>query len=62
MEQEGRIMKSLIGFNIVAFAITLLIVMICGYDMEIKDKALMLVLFPVFTGLISIGAFLMTEG
>ena len=55
-------MKSLIGFNMIAFAMTLLIVMIVGYDMEIKDKALMLVLFPVFTGLISIGAFLMTEG
>ena len=55
-------MKYLIGFNIVAFAITLLIVMTLGYDMETKDKALMLVLFPVFTGLISIGAFLMTEG
>ena len=55
-------MKGLIGFNMIAFAITLLIVMIAGYDMEIKDKALMLVLFPVFTGLISIGAFLMTEG
>ena len=54
-------MKWLIGFNIIAFAITLLIVMIVGYDMEIKDKAMMLVLFPVFTGLISIGAFLMTE-
>ena len=55
-------MKYLIGFNIIAFAITLLIVMIVGYDMEIKDKALMLVLLPVFTVLISIGAFLMTEG
>ena len=55
-------MKCLIGFNMIAFAMTLLIVMTLGYDMEIKDKALMLVLFPVFTGLISIGAFLMTEG
>ena len=55
-------MKYLIGFNIIAFAITLLIVMIAGYDMETKDKALMLVLLPVFTVLISIGAFLMTEG
>ena len=55
-------MKGLIGFNMIAFAMTLLIVMIAGYDMKIKDKALMLVLFPVFTGLISIGAFLMTEG
>ena len=54
-------MKYLIGFNIIAFAITLLIVMIAGYDMETKDKALMLVLMPVFTVLISIGAFLMTE-
>ena len=55
-------MKSLIGFNMIAFAMTLLIVMIAGYDMEIKDKALMLVVEPVFLGLLSIGAFLMTEG
>ena len=55
-------MKSLIGFNIVAFAITLLIVMICGYDMETKDKAYLLVLEPLFMGLLSIGAFLITEG
>ena len=57
-----RIMKYLIGFNIMAFAITLLIVMTIGYDMETKDKAMILVLMPVFVGLISIGAFLMTEG
>lgn len=44
------------------FAMTLLIVMIAGYDMEIKDKALILVVEPVFLGLLSIGAFLMTEG
>ena len=55
-------MKGLIGFNMIAFATTLIFVMICGYGMETKDKALMLVLFPLFTGLISIGAFLMTEG
>ena len=55
-------MRGLIGFNIIAFAITLFIVMTLGYDMETKDKALILVLLPVFTGLISIGAFLMTEG
>ena len=55
-------MKYLIGFNMIAFATTLLFVMICGYGMETKDKALILVLMPVFVGLISIGAFLMTEG
>ena len=55
-------MKCIIGYNMIENAMTLLIVMIAGYDMETKDKALMLVLFPVFTGLISIGAFLMTEG
>ena len=55
-------MKSLIGFNIVAFAMTLFIVMTFGYDMETKDKAMILILMPVFVGLISIGAFLMTEG
>ena len=55
-------MKYLIGFNIIAFAITLFIVMTLGYDMETKDKAMILILMPVFVGLISIGAFLMTEG
>ena len=55
-------MKFLIGFNIIAFAITLFIVMTLRYDMETKDKAMILVLMPVFVGLISIGAFLMTEG
>lgn len=55
-------MKSLIGFNMIAFAMTLLIVMTLGYDMEIKDKAMLLVVEPVFLGLLSIGAFLMTEG
>ena len=55
-------MKFLIGFNIIAFAITLFIVMTLGYDMETKDKAMILVLMPVFVGLIAIGAFLMTEG
>ena len=55
-------MKFLIGFNIIAFAITLFVVMTLGYDMETKDKAMILVLMPVFIGLISIGAFLMTEG
>ena len=55
-------MKCLIGFNMIAFAITLFIVMTIGYDMETKDKAMILILLPVFTGLISIGAFLITEG
>ena len=58
----NRIMKYLIGFNIIAFAITLFVVMVLGYDVETKDKAMILVLMPVFVGLISIGAFLMTEG
>lgn len=55
-------MRGLIGFNIVAFAITLFIVVITGFDMETKDKALMLVLEPVFVGLLSIGLVLMKEG
>ena len=55
-------MKYLIGFNIVAFAITLFIVMIIGFDMETKDKAYILVLEALFMGLLSIGLFLMTEG
>lgn len=52
-------MKSLIGFNIIIFAITLFIVMTIGFDMETKDKACILVLEAVFTGLLTVGAFLM---
>ena len=52
-------MKCLIGFNIIIFAITLFIVMTIGFDMETKDKAYILVLEPVFTGLLTVGAFLM---
>lgn len=55
-------MKWLIGFNIIIFAITLFIVMTIGYDMETKDKAYILVFELLFTGLLSIGLFLMTEG
>lgn len=55
-------MKFLIGFNMIVFAITVLMVMTIGYDMEIKDKVMLLVAEPVFLGLLSIGAFLMTEG
>ena len=55
-------MKSLIGFNMIVFAMTLLIVMTLGYDMETKDKAYILVLEPLFMGLLSIGLVLMTEG
>ena len=55
-------MKLLIGFNIIAFAITLFIVMTIGFDMETKDKAYILVLEPLFMGLLSVGLFLMTKG
>ena len=55
-------MRWLIGFNMMGFAMTVLLVMTIGYDMEIKDKAMLLVVEPVFLGLLSIGAFLMTEG
>ena len=55
-------MKFLIGFNMIAFAISLLIIMTVGYDMETKDKARLLVLMLVFIGLVTTGAYLITEG
>lgn len=55
-------MKWLIGFNIIAFAITLFIVMTIGFDMKTKDKAYILVLELLSMGLLSVGLFLMTEG
>lgn len=55
-------MNIFIGYWIMNFAITIFSVFIFGWDLEIKDKILIIVLFSIFIGLLEIGVFLMTGG
>lgn len=50
---------SAIGFNIVCFAITLVIVGLCGYDLETKDKIKMIIGEVIFLALLTVGLMLM---
>lgn len=52
------IIKEIIGFNLIIFAITLCVVWIFCYDLERKDKFTMILGEPVFMGLISAGVYL----
>lgn len=55
-------MKSLIGFNMIVFAVAFGIAQTVGEDLTIKEKTIMIVSIQFFTTCLSIGAFLMTEG
>lgn len=50
-------MKELIGFNMIAFAITLLITFVA--DLDTKDKLLFITGEPIILGIISVGSYLM---
>ena len=52
-------MKELIGFNIIAFAIDLLITLVMGWDLDTKDKLLLITGEPIILGIISIGIYLL---
>ena len=51
-------MKELIGFNMIAFAITLLITFVMGWDLDTKDKLLLITVEPIILGIISVGSYL----
>lgn len=55
-------MKSLIGFNMIAFAVAFGIAQTVGEGLTIKEKTVMIISIQVFTAFLSIGAFLITEG
>lgn len=52
-------MKELIGFNMIAFAMNLLITLVMGMDLDIKEKLLLITGEPIILGIISVGAYLM---
>lgn len=52
-------MKELIGFNIIEFAITLLITLVMGGDLDTKDKLLLITGEPIILGIISVGTYLL---
>lgn len=52
-------MSSMIGFWLICLAGEIIIVAIAGYDLELKDKVLLVVLFQVFIGLMIIGLSMM---
>lgn len=51
-------MNVLIGFNVIAFAITLLITFVIGWDLDKKDKLLLITGEPIILGIISVGIYL----
>ena len=56
--QGGIGLSVLIGFNMIAFAITLLITFVMGWDLDKKDKLLLIVGEPIILGIISVGIYL----
>ena len=52
-------MSVLIGFNMIAFAITLLITFVIGWDLDKKDKLLLITGEPIILGIISVGIYLL---
>lgn len=50
---------SAIGFNIICLAITLIVVGICAYDLETKDKIKMIIGEVVFMALLTVGVMFM---
>jgi hypothetical protein len=54
-----RAVKELIGFNIIAFAIDLLITLVMGWDLDTKDKLLLITGEPIILGIISVGIYLL---
>ena len=52
-------MRELIGFNMIAFAITLLITLVMGGDLNTKGKLLLIAGEPIILGIISVGTYLL---
>lgn len=52
-------MRTLIGFNVIAFAINLLITLVMGLDLDTKDKLLLITGEPIILGIISVGTYLL---
>lgn len=51
----------LIGFNMIAFAMTLLITLVMGWDLDTKEKLLLIMGEPIFLGTISVATYLLVS-
>ena len=51
-------MRVLLGFNMIAFAITLLITFVIGFDLDTNYKLLLVTGEPIILGIISGGIYL----
>lgn len=52
-------MKELIGFNMIAFAISLLITWGIGWDSDTEEKLIFTIGEPLILGILSVGIYLM---
>lgn len=52
-------MQGLCGFNLIAFAITLFVVWVFGWELSTKDKLIFVALEAVFLGILSTGIYLL---
>lgn len=55
-------MKELIGFNLVALAISALIVWLTCLEFSTKDKLILVMQEAIFLGVLSVGAYLLING
>lgn len=55
-------MRVLIGFNLIAFAITSFLVWVTGWELSTKDKLIFIMQEATFLGVLSVGAYLLTNG
>ena len=54
-------MKELIGFNLVAFAISMFLIWSVGWSLSTKDKLVLIMQEAIFLGVLSVGVFLLTN-
>lgn len=52
-------MSVLIGFNMIAFAITSFLVWVTGLELSTKDKLIFVMLEAIFLGVLSVGVYLL---
>lgn len=55
-------MKELIGFNLVEFAISMLLIWLIGWDLSTKDKLILIMAEAIFMGILSVGTYLLANG
>lgn len=54
-------MKELIGFNLVAFAISMFLIWFIGWSLSTKDKLILIMQEAIFLGILSVGTYLLVS-